>query len=388
MQKIIVFRTGAYGTWREKYGGIASFAKSAGWMLQPVDARATHPDIRELREFWSPAGAIVDASGIPEIADNPGFAGLPVVHMNPEREPSSPLAASVVSDSEEIAKLAMGELLQTNPLSIIYIEWFKPRYWSAVKRESARRIAAMHGIPFAVVTPSPGDTPGNSRLERRIAETLRSASLPCGIFAATDDIGAIALSAATGLGLAIPADAAVVSVDDDPEVCENCTPTLTSVRPDFHRLGFVAASLLRALIEEGPGCATRRAVVKPLRIVRRASTVTTAKRDPKVAEALEFIRLNACDGLRPGGVAGIFGGSRRSAEIRFKKATGHTIGDEILERRFAAACDYLREGRASIAAIADFCGWNGDIPFRKAFKARFGTSPLRWVKAQKRTPNA
>ena len=104
------------------------------------------------------------------------------------------------------------------------------------------------------------------------------------------------------------------------------------------------------------------------------------RRDRKVAEALEMIRLHACEGLKASQVAALFGTSARTAEARFKAATGHTIEAEILERRFAAACGYLREGRASVSAIADFCGWNGDVPFRKAFKARFGTTPTRWAR--------
>ncbi len=65
-------------------------------------------------------------------------------------------------------------------------------------------------------------------------------------------------------------------------------------------------------------------------------------------------------------------------EIRFKAATGKTIGEAILERRLAAACDYLKDGKSSVSAIANFCGWESDIAFRKAFKSRFGTSPLKW----------
>jgi transcriptional regulator GlxA family with amidase domain len=118
--------------------------------------------------------------------------------------------------------------------------------------------------------------------------------------------------------------------------------------------------------------------VAPLGIVRRASSRQMRIYDSTVYEALEKIRLHACDGLQPSDIAKDFPVSRRMAEIRFKAATGKTIGDELLERRLAVACDYLREGRSSVAAIANFCGWNSDVAFRKAFKDRFGLSPLQW----------
>ena len=60
MDDILVFRTGVLGTWREKYAGIAAFARTADWRLQPVDARSVRPDVRRLLSFWKPRGAIVD----------------------------------------------------------------------------------------------------------------------------------------------------------------------------------------------------------------------------------------------------------------------------------------------------------------------------------------
>ena len=54
------------------------------------------------------------------------------------------------------------------------------------------------------------------------------------------------------------------------------------------------------------------------------------------------------------------------------------MSEPILERRLAVACDYLADGKSSVSAIANFCGWKNDIAFRKSFKSRFGTSPLKW----------
>ena len=118
--------------------------------------------------------------------------------------------------------------------------------------------------------------------------------------------------------------------------------------------------------------------------MRRASTARTRVFDKKVNEALETIRLHACDGISPRDVAAPFGLSTRMAEIRFKAATGKTIGEAIIDRRLSSACDYLRDGKTSVFAIANFCGWNSDIAFRKAFKSRFGVSPREWQKAQRK----
>lgn len=383
MKTVIVFRTGVLGTWREKYTGIAAFAKTAGWQLQPVDARTVRPDFGKILDFWKPHGIILDASGAPEMFKGEKFKGIPTVVMNPAKSVFRNSAPSVYSDSREIAKLAMSELLKAGPESLVYVEWFNPSIeWSCAKREMARDIAAMHGLPFRTIAPSATDAADQSKFVERIAETLQSMPMPCGVFAATDMIGAAAIAAAGKIEAEIPAKVAVVSVDDDPEICENCSPTLTSVRPDFYRLGFSAGRLLAKLIEGGRPANVN---VPPLGVVRRASTQTMRFYDRKVALAMEKIRLRACEGISPKDVACAFGVSRRMVEIRFKAATGKTIGEAILERRLAVACDYLLDGKSSVSAIANFCGWESAVAFRKAFRSRFGKSPLQWLAAQRLT---
>lgn len=382
MRQIIVFRTGALGTWREKYGGIAAYAKSADWKLHPVDARTTRPDIQQLLDFWKPDGVIIDASGAPQLFCNDDFGRLPVVVMNPEGEVCGKARPAIESNSAEIARLAVSELLDLNPASLVYMEWFVPSIkWSYSKRDLMKEVARMHGIPFSTITPAKGDADNMARYEERIVTALDRMPRPCGVFAATDVLGAAAISAATKLGVKIPEDIAIIAVDDDPEICENCSPTLSSVRPDFYQLGFSAGRLLHVAMRS-PKAATN-ITIPPLAVVRRASTQTMRIYDKKVHDALELIRLKACEGLSASDVADGFGVSRRMAEIRFKAATGRTIGGEILERRLAIACEYLSQGRNSIPVIANFCGWHSDVAFRKVFKERFGVSPLKWVRRQK-----
>ena len=191
-------------------------------------------------------------------------------------------------------------------------------------------------------------------------------------FAVSDNLAAETLVAAERAGLRVPEDLSVVGVDDNPEICENCEPTLTSVRPDFHQLGFAAAKTLQARIVS-PHRKNESGEIPPVGLVRRASS--GASEDACVSRALEKIRLQACEGLSVADVAALFGDcSRRSAELRFKAATGMTMTEALLEIRLSRASDYLRDG-LSVDAVANFCGWKSDIPFRKAFKRKYGILP-------------
>ena len=379
MQTILTVRTTNRGTWRETFGGISEFAKTCAWNVQPVDARHRPPDCRQLLGFWHPAGIVVDASGGAANLRGCDFGGTPAVAINPDERIGGSIP-EIANDPDEIAKLALAELLGLNPATLVFAEWFQRREWMLRRLDAARRIAAMHGMRVAVISPGPcGDSDAVGAIGR-LADALKPLPRPIGVFAAADDIGALVLDAAARLGLRVPDDVAVTAVDDDPEVCENCSPTLTSIRPDYRRMGFEAAALLHSLI--GGGGAPARSTVPLVGIIRRASTTGVPKGDRKVADALELIRLHSCNGLSTADVVKTFGTSLHTAEDRFRAATGKTIGQEIISRRLAAACGYLREGRASIAAIAGFCGWNGAAAFRKAFKAKFGVSPAKWTRAE------
>ena len=229
------------------------------------------------------------------------------------------------------------------------------------------KITRMHGLPLTIITPTHKDADNPARLEKLIESAIAHLPRPCGIFAVTDMIGAAAVSAAARLDVRIPDDIAVISVDDDPEICENCVPSLSSVRPDFLQLGSSAARLLDNAMSGRCGH-DMRVIVPPLGIVRRASTRSTQTYDRNVREALETIRLGACTGITPAKIAESFGISRRMVELRFKAATGKTMGNAILDQRLSVACDFLKDGKTAISAIANFCGWKSDIAFRKAFK--------------------
>ncbi len=377
-KNIIVFRTGVAGTWREKFNGLGMFARASGWRLHLVDAQSAQPDFTQILEYWEPDGIVIDASSSPKMFEGVDFGGLPVVVMNPESDNMPGATASVLSDSKKIAKLALSELLSANPVALMFVEWYDPAIsWSRLKRQECEMVAKMHGIPLTIVSPRGRDAANPVALEKRIADALKAIPKPCGVFAVMDSIGALAISAARSLKARIPEDVGIVSVDDDPEICDNCSPTLTSVRPDFNELGFMAGRLLAEAMGNKPP-AGRTVIVPPLEIVRRGSSCHAKIYDRMVYSALEKIRLHACEGITPGEIAKDFDVTRRMAEIRFKAATGKTIGDEIIERRLSAACGYLAKSNTAIDTIANFCGWKSGIAFRKAFKSRFDATPTEW----------
>ena len=58
-------------------------------------------------------------------------------------------------------------------------------------------------------------------------------------------------------------------------------------------------------------------------------------------------------------------GSRRLCEMRFREATGHSILDEIQSVRIERARELLLDGRRTVRAVANMCGYASVAAFRK-----------------------
>lgn len=186
------------------------------------------------------------------------------------------------------------------------------------------------------------------------------------------------LTAAEFAGVKVPDELSVIGVDDAVSICERTEPTLSSVKPDFRRGGELAALLLAARLRDGAAFRGERSrTFGPLAVIRRASTRRLAVEDAAVTAALGLIRREACSGLSAKTVLGQFPCSRRMAEMRFKKAVGHSVLDEMHAVQLERAKQLLA-GTMPLKAISDFCGFENPNSLRKFFKAQTGMTMTAW----------
>ena len=95
----------------------------------------------------------------------------------------------------------------------------------------------------------PPPTHGSERaFVAHLADWLGRLPKPCGIFAANDEVSEKVVAACRRLELRIPEDIALIGVDDVTYVCENSSPTISSVRQDFGLAGRTAAALLQDMM--------------------------------------------------------------------------------------------------------------------------------------------
>lgn len=113
-------------------------------------------------------------------------------------------------------------------------------------------------------------------------------------------------------------------------------------------------------------------------VTRRLSTRRFSQSDRRVTQSIAYIRRTACEGVTVPMVAAVMGLQRRRAEIVFRRETGHSIYDEILNVRLERVEKLLRNPRQGIDSIAELCGWKSSAALRTLFQSRYGKSMREW----------
>ncbi len=212
---------------------------------------------------------------------------------------------------------------------------------------------------------------------RRSLETgLRELPKPAGILCGNDAIAAELADACHRLGIAVPAEVAILGVGNETIICESAATPLSSVPQDVEELAFQAAVLLgEQMAGTRPLTAVHRVSIPS--IVTRLSTDSCAVSDPRVAQALNYIAENYPDPrLNVADISQAAGLSRRQLERSFRQQTGFSLSEHIVRRRMQEASRLLRaHARARIPEVAEHVGYTDTRTFFRAFRRHFGESP-------------
>lgn len=367
--------------------GVSRYAKTAGWRVHVTpyaDAAyirgdhtdaARRPDVRGLLGFWKPDGVVAECGAAGDLLKPKEFASTPVVFLD---RLQTGRETCVTSDAKPIAEMAAKELLSLDFRTYAYVPFKERVSWSLERGAEFERLVRMNGCKFHLFRKRPfGDDAETYHAWLR--EWLRKAPKPLGVFAANDYMAEIVLSCAERERIDVPHELAVVGVDNDLDICERTTPTLTSILLDHERAGYLAAQLLNEKLTH-PRQKVASGAFGPVCVYHRQSTFLYSRNDDRVAVALKLIRRNACDGLKAKDVIAEMGCSRRLAELRFRETTGRSILEEILSVRIERAKNLLEHSSKSVAEIAAACGYGSATALRKVFEPAVGMNPKDWRK--------
>lgn len=205
---------------------------------------------------------------------------------------------------------------------------------------------------------------------------------PIGILAYEDPVCHHLIDACEERGMRVPDQIAVIGLGNNPTLCQQLTPTLTSIDGNYAAIGYRAAELLAELMK-GAKPPRKPILVAPRAVVPRHSTEHLYTDDPLVAQALRHISARHTSRLRPADVARHVATSLRTLQRRFETSLGHSVIREINRQRVRHARQLLVNSDALVKEIARECGFTDTRRLSMAFAELEGMSPADYRRAHR-----
>ena len=364
----------------EKLIGAREIAARSDLHVQVI---GNSPDVRAQRtlvDYWKPAGIIVECG---ERMNYSAFDNLsrrlPVVFVDRDPATLNRKSFCVCHDSKDAGSAAARELMLTGFTNFAFVPSPGGWKWSDDRGAGYEQALRLNGFSSHAFS-SQSDDVDSLEYASALRAFLKRLPKPCAVFAANDKPAEKVIAEANLMGVRIPDEMAVLGVDDFEAVCEHTKPRLSSVKPHFRRGGNLAAMLLIAAMRDGARFRGPRVhTYGTLQVVRRESTrLLRQVDDDAVSNALKLIRDRACDGLQAEEVMRAFPCSRPLAARRFRKATGHSILDEIHAVQLERVKTLLLDGNRQLKSIGDFCGFTNPNSLRKFFLRETGMTMSAW----------
>lgn len=367
---VIVETSKIYG--REILLGIGRYLRVHGpWSVYTAERAQDDPD-PEWLENWRGDGIITRSRDL-RVARAARARGIPVVSLR--HLVDRPAFPTLMPDQRLIGRRIAGHFLERGLRHFACVGVPGGKKWDQQRRAAFLETLQEQGCANVVVR-AELVAPGLDweRQEAEIAAWIRSLPRPVGIMVAHDTQGIQVLDACRRAGLHVPDEIAVVSVDNDPVLCEVATPPLSSLDQNLQRLGFEAAAMLDRMMR-GENVPAANHPIEPGQVVMRRSSNVVAVADPGVARAIRHVREHACEGIDVPGLAVIAGMSARALQRKFAEHVGRSPLAEIQEVRLRRVSQLLLETDLLLPQVAELAGFRYQEYLVRFFKQRTGMSP-------------
>ena len=361
-----------------KLAGMRRYAAARGWQVETLRREISRAAmIPRILERHKPAGCIVEGAGRWDDLPPSLFGPTPVVYIDVLDDTVCGDAPRINLDPGLVARVAMRELSALEPTTYAAVGFVRPHEWSRRRLGAFVSLVKAQGRECLVLEARKGESLKSylARIDAWVAALPRG----CAIFAVQAPIARNVAAAARAHARSIPRDLALLCTVGLERGAVPPPEGISIIQFDFERLGFLAARMLDEWMHGrlAPRTTER---IGPLCLVRKESTRGRGRREPRILEALEMIRAEACDGLTARALAARFQGSRRLFDMRFREAVGHSVLDEILHVRLEKARTLLAQTDTAIGAIPGLCGFGCDSTLDVLFRRRTGLSMRAWRK--------
>lgn len=352
--------------------GIASYNKLDEWLLRNVEL---HQDLPRVIQSWKPNGIIFTARA--KTVRDIHLPKVSLFNFSPEKG-----LCSVEIHQENTGKLAAEFLLNKGFRNLVFITGTMlpratRRYHEFLKTAQARGLQPRcfenhceHGM-----------FPDEELQENidRMGQWLSWQPRPLAVFTVNDLHALHVLEACRRHNIKVPEDAAVLGADDNHRLCAIAHPSLSSIQLPYKQLGFEAARLLDAQLQNKP-IQQQHITLDPIGIIERQSTEIFGINDEAVVKALRYVRQHRTEPIRILEVVRHSGVSRTLLQRKFQETLNRTLLEEIHRQKMELATDLLQNTLLSIDEIAEKCGLSDQAQFTKLFRRKIGITPSAYRK--------
>jgi len=265
---------------------------------------------------------------------------------------------TVVADAEEVGRLAALHLLAAG---FAHFGYYGEKGVVYHLRRGQGFIRALREKGHGCESYFSATNPARRRLaheRKQLEQWLLQLPKPAGIMCGSDWTAWSIYDACKRSQIKIPAEVALVGVDNDELFCETYAPTLSSVDIDFRRIGYEAAALLFRLLAGQPAPA-RPVLIKPRGFIQRRSSDVFISNDPHVSTVVQYIRRHIDEPLGVAALLKLAPLSRRVLERRFHRGLGWSMRAEIHRCKIERIKQLLGGTTLTMTKIAEQTGFSG-----------------------------
>jgi LacI family transcriptional regulator len=176
----------------------------------------------------------------------------------------------------------------------------------------------------------------------------------------------------------------LVSLETEDLLGRTVHPPISGVDIPVGRIGFEAARQLDLLLLGGRPTPTR-ILLDPLGVTTRQSSDVVACDDPRVHQAMCFIRDHAHEGIDVAEILRAVPMARRTLERQFSQLLGYSPAEAIRATKVEKVRQLLTTTEMPVPQIAEACGFNYVEHMIPIFKKYYGSTPARYRRHARRS---
>lgn len=353
------------------------------WVLY-VDHRGVYE--QQTSPSWWEGDGIIARVTTPLLTQHVRQTRTPCVNVSQIRVPGADIQ-QVTTNERRVGELAAETLISAGFHNFGYFgpprrDFYADNIYAAFS--GAMKAAGIEARVYDPDTTLRSDTTPHLNLGH-VAEWVAALPKPAGVLA-WSTLGAHRVAeACCWASINVPERVSVLAGDHDHLIAEISTPRLTCIDHAPRRVGYLAAAELSRLMQNNR--VNPPVLVEPQGLVPRESVLCSAVEDELVAQALSLIHSDASRRLTVGELLKHVPASRRSLELRFRKAVGRGPAAEIRRTRLGVACSLLAETSLPVKEIARRSGFCTTEQLQRILKADTSLTPTRYREFHRRRPN-